>query len=123
MPTPRQSKPEAILDRDHLASLEAHLGRAETRELLADGMLELEDRLERLAEEADGAAFAALAHDIAGLAGQLGMALLARDAGLASRAAGAGRDPGPAIAEIDRVREDSFDALRTWCARRGGAGR
>lgn len=67
------------LDHAYLARLAGHIGAPETRELLSDGMLELSDRLDRLAELAAtgrGAALADLAHDIAGAAGHLGLSRL-----------------------------------------------
>ncbi|MEM7670727.1 MAG: Hpt domain-containing protein [Pseudomonadota bacterium] len=65
-----------LLDTQYLDSLEAHLGQATTLDILADGMIELTDKLRRARELAAAdsrAGLARLAHDIAGTAGQLGL--------------------------------------------------
>lgn len=73
----------AVLDGQYLARLETHLGKAELRELLSDGLLELTDRVARLpklAEADDSEGLAHLLHDIVGMAGHLGLTRLSHAA-------------------------------------------
>ncbi len=82
-------------DRDYLARLEGHVGREVLRELVADGLFELTDRIERVSECADRGdvhTIGSLAHDIAGVAGHLGLTHLSRMAVEMNRTAR--RDPG-----------------------------
>lgn len=110
-----------ILDDDYLQRLANHIGETETRELMADGMLELSDRLDRL--ETLGAegrleAVASLTHEIAGAAGHQGLAAMSHAAAEASRIA-RGDDPPPArkLAEtVLRHRRASIEALSAYCA-------
>ncbi|HUF86033.1 MAG TPA: Hpt domain-containing protein [Thermohalobaculum sp.] len=110
-----------VLDTGHLARLESHLGAPVLAELLADGLIELTDRLRRLAEleragDLDG--LARLGHDLVGMAGNLGLARLSATAGAMHRAACAGRGP-EALAEAGGARRLGFeaaDALRRHLA-------
>lgn len=77
-----------VLDESYLGRLAGHLGEQPVRELLADGMLELTDRLARIREKAAGGEVrqvADLAHAIAGAAGHLGLSLLAQQAAAAAK--------------------------------------
>ncbi|MEM9099542.1 MAG: Hpt domain-containing protein [Pseudomonadota bacterium] len=69
--------PEAeLLDNSYLTSLENALGLSVTRDVLADGLIEVSDRLEQLAQLAETGArqeVARTAHNIAGAAGHLGL--------------------------------------------------
>ena len=73
----KPARPEAeLLDNSYLASLEAALGRSVTRDVLADGLIEVSDRLDNLAALAQAdrrIEVQQTAHDIAGGAGQLGL--------------------------------------------------
>lgn len=105
------------LDTDHLDRLESHLGADALAELLADGLIELSDRLNRLAElqkTADLDGMAKLGHDLAGMAGNLGLARLAAVAGEMNRVAREGDKPA-ALAEAGAVRRlglEASEALR-----------
>jgi len=68
-----------VFDRGYLTRLEAHLGAGALRELLADGLFELSDRVgraEELAFQGNLAGLATLAHDLASVAGHLGLTRL-----------------------------------------------
>jgi len=68
-----------VFDRAYLARLETHIGPDALRELLADGLFELSDRVaraEELAFQGDVGGLAALAHDLASVAGHLGLTRL-----------------------------------------------
>jgi hypothetical protein len=75
-------KPEAkrpVLDAAYLARLSGHLGQTVLDELLADGLIELTDRVNRAAElsrAGDTAALRRLGHDLVGMAGHLGLSRL-----------------------------------------------
>jgi hypothetical protein len=59
--------------------LAGHVGETVVAELLADGLIELADRVERLAEHealGDLDAVAKIGHDLVGMAGHLGLARL-----------------------------------------------
>jgi HPt (histidine-containing phosphotransfer) domain-containing protein len=86
-------------------------------ELLADGLIELTDRLARLAElEAAGDldAIARLGHDLVGMAGHLGLARLSAVAAEMNRAARAGAVSGTGfqVAEVRRLGAASAEAMR-----------
>lgn len=75
--------PPPVLDEDYLARLGALIGDRVLSELLADGLIEVSDRIERLREAAaveDRRAVLGLAHDLTGIAGHLGLAALSRAA-------------------------------------------
>lgn len=75
----RRSAPRPALDEDFIQRLERHLGPEGTRELLADALIEIEDRLRALeAAAAAGDRDAALshAHDLTGTAGHAGLSAL-----------------------------------------------
>ncbi|MEM1345674.1 MAG: Hpt domain-containing protein [Pseudomonadota bacterium] len=68
-----------ILDSEFLARLEGHIGADVVQELLSDGLIEIEDRLqalERAAARHDRGEALRLAHDITGIAGHLGLSAL-----------------------------------------------
>ena len=78
-----------VLDRDYLDRLGAQLGEEPLAELLADGLVELTDRLDRLADHArDHARDEALSlvHDLTSLAGHLGLARLSLTAAACQKA-------------------------------------
>ncbi len=113
-----------ILDEGYLTRLSGHLGAEETRELLADGMLELADRLERLerlAAEGDTSGLSALTHDIAGAAGHLGLSALSWYAARANRdlREASTRDLARMIAPLTDCRAASIDALGRYCRQDG----
>jgi len=89
--------PPPVLDEDYLARLAAQIGDRVLRELLADGLVEVSDRVERLREAAvagDRRAVLGLAHDLTGIAGHLGLSAL-------SRAAAACQQQGRSVPEAD----------------------
>ncbi len=109
-----------VLDTDYLGRLQKHLGADVTRELMADGMLELSDRMERLPVLAGRAAtedLARLTHDIAGAAGHLGLSALSFHAFAANRVlrGGAAGALDEVIAPMMACREASMDALGRFC--------
>jgi HPt (histidine-containing phosphotransfer) domain-containing protein len=106
-----------LLDVDYLARLERHVGATVLTELLADGLIELTDRLARLGELAEAGdldGIARLGHDLVGMAGHLGLTRLSATAAEMSRAARGrnGSDPAPVIAEAGRIGADSAAAVR-----------
>ncbi len=114
----RTEPPPPILDCDYLDRLRRHLGTPQTCELLADGMLELVDRLDRLSEladQGDRGEVAALAHEIVGAAGHLGLSMISRYASYASQAARRG-DPTDWVRAMVEVRSVSIGSLRDYCA-------
>ncbi len=114
----RTEPPPPILDCDYLERLRRHLGTPQTCELLADGMLELVGRLDRLAELAEmgeTGEVAALAHEIVGAAGHLGLSLISQYAARASEAARRG-DPSEWVQAMIDVRSVSIGSLRDYCA-------
>lgn len=110
------------LDTDYLARVEGHLGAAAVAELLADGLIELSDRIKRLGElerQRDLDAVARLGHDLVGMAGNLGLARLSAAAVELDRAARDGSVPAM-MAEATAVRRlglEATDALRRHLAR------
>jgi HPt (histidine-containing phosphotransfer) domain-containing protein len=108
----------AILNHEYLAGLQRYLGTAPARELLADGTIDLIGRLDRLAEiggRGDNAEIAALAHEIVGAAGHLGLGLLSYLAAQVSQTARGG-DPAEWIEALLEVRAASIGELRAYCA-------
>ena len=107
------------LDHAYLARLAGHIGEVETRELLADGMLDLSDRLDRLSELAiagDAGRLAELVHDIAGAAGHLGLSRLSRAAVDAYRLLQDNPPPlSEAIGPLEACREEALAALGAFC--------
>lgn len=80
----REETPEPpLLDAGYLTRLGKHIGMAELRELMADGLIELTDRLdalERHAVRGDTEEVATLCHEIAGAAGHLGLSRMSQAA-------------------------------------------
>jgi hypothetical protein len=116
----RAEREPAILNHEYLAGLQKYLGAAHASELLADGMIDLVGRLDRLAEVAargDRGAVAALSHEIVGAAGHLGLGLMSHLAAQASMAARSG-DPTSWIEALLEVRATSIGKLREYCAAR-----
>ncbi len=86
------------LDEGYLARLQRHVGADAMGELIDDGMLELADKLDHLAEQEgtdDIKHVAAVCHDIAGAAGNLGLTALTRVAVEANRQALGDTSPAP----------------------------
>ncbi len=113
--TPEPEKP--MLDTGYLARLGGHLGAVVLAELMADGLIELTDRLSRLDELAaagDLDAIARLGHDLVGMAGHLGLTRLSAAAAAMNRAAREGAT-GQAVAMVAEIRwlgAESVDAMR-----------
>ena len=109
-----------ILNHEYLAGLQRYLGNAHACELLADGMIDLMGRLDRLADIAargDSGEIAALSHEIVGAAGHLGLGLMSHLAAHVSQAARGG-DPAEWIEALLEVRSASIGELREYCAAR-----
>ncbi len=109
--TPEPERP--TLDTEYLARLSGHLGASVLAELLADGLIELTDRLARLEELAaagnlDG--IARLGHDLVGMTGHLGLSRLSAAAAGINRAARDGA-AGQAVAEAVEVRRLGSEAV------------
>ena len=115
--TPEPEKP--VLDTGYLARLGGHLGAVVLDELMADGLIELTDRLTRLDELAAAGnidAIAKLGHDLVGMAGHLGLTRLSAAAAELNRAArdGAADQAVAIVAEIRCLGADSVDAMRQY---------
>jgi HPt (histidine-containing phosphotransfer) domain-containing protein len=116
----RSPEPEQpILDNGYLARLGGHIGVTVMSELMADGLIELTDRLTRLGElvaagDLDG--IARLGHDLVGMAGHLGLARLSALSAGMNRAAREGNSTtiAPLVAEVRRVGAASTDAVRQY---------
>ena len=116
----RGPEPEhPILDTGYLARLAGHVGPVVLAELMADGMIELTDRLTRLGElvaagDLDG--IARLGHDLVGMAGHLGLTRLSALAAGMNRTAREGDNAttAPLVAEVRRVGAASTDAMRRY---------
>ncbi len=113
--SPEPEKP--ILDAGYLTRLGGHLGASVLAELMADGLIELTDRLVRLEELAaagDFDAIARLGHDLVGMAGHLGLTRLSAAAAEMNRAAreGAADQTEAIVAEIRGLGAESVDAMR-----------
>lgn len=122
----RAAEPDRpTLDARFLHRLEGHLGPAPLSELIADGLIELSDRVDRLAElertgDLDG--MARLGHDLVGMAGNLGLVRLSHGAAEMNRAARDG-DTAAALAGAGAVRRlgrEATDALRSHLATLSG---
>ncbi len=105
------------LDADYLARLRSLLGDAVLDELLKDALIELADRLVRLAEMRaadDREELAKLGHDLVGMAGHLGLSALSAAAAAMNRAArGASADASALAAmEAHRIGRAAELALR-----------
>ena len=109
----RPAEPDRpTLDTEHLDRLESHVGAGPLSELIADGLIELSDRLKRLAElerTGDLDAIARLGHDLVGMAGNLGLSRLAAAAAKMNRAARDG-EPAAALAEVAAARRFGLEA-------------
>jgi HPt (histidine-containing phosphotransfer) domain-containing protein len=116
----RNPEPEQpILDAGYLARLGGHVGATVLAELMADGLIELTDRLNRLGELAaagDLDGIARLGHDLVGMAGHLGLAHLSALSAVMNRTAREGNNAttAPLVAEVRRVGATSTDAMRQY---------
>ena len=114
----RSQGPERpTLDAEYLARLCGHLGASVLAELLADGLIELTDRLARLdelaaARDLDG--IARLGHDLVGMAGHLGLSRLSAAAAEMNRAArdGAADRTEPQTAVVRQLGTEAAEAMR-----------
>ncbi len=112
---PESEKP--TLDAAYLARLSGHLGASELAELLADGLIELTDRLARMEELAaagDLDGIARLGHDLVGMAGHLGLSRLSAAAAAINRAAreGGADQARREAAQFQRLGSEAADAMR-----------
>lgn len=114
-------KPEPVrpvLDAAYLERLAGHLGKTVLDELMADGLIELADRMSRLDEMADAgdlAGLARLGHDLVGMAGHLGLSRLSSAAADLSRSAHEKRPD--TVGKARGVRQwggESAEALRRY---------
>lgn len=110
----------ADLDPAYLRRLAGHIGQAETLELLADGMLDLADRLDRvpaLVSAGDATGLGDLLHEVAGAAGHLGLTALSAQAVAGQQALRSDATPDlAAIAEaVMAKRQPALDAVRAYC--------
>lgn len=117
----RSGAPEPpLLDEEFLARLGKHIGTVELRELMADGLMELSDRLDVLSEHANRGEVeevSALCHEIAGAAGHLGLTRISTAAVEGVRRC-RGRTSEPAtdiVADILAVRSESMAAANKFC--------
>jgi HPt (histidine-containing phosphotransfer) domain-containing protein len=116
----RSPEPEQpILNTGYLARLGGHIGVTVMSELMADGLIELTDRLTRLGElvaagDLDG--IARLGHDLVGMVGHLGLTRLSALAAGMNRTAreGVNATTAPLVAEVWRVGAASTDAMRRY---------
>ena len=116
----RAPEPELpVLDTGYLARLAGHVGTVVLAELMADGMIELTDRLVRLgemAEKGDLDGVAQLGHDLVGMAGHLGLTRLSATAAEMNRTARGGAVGGaaPLVAEVRRLGTESAEAMHQY---------
>ncbi|MEM7059683.1 MAG: Hpt domain-containing protein [Pseudomonadota bacterium] len=116
----RHEDDPVILDHGYLQRLGKHIGERETRELLADGMLDLTDRLavlRRHGEDGNLKGVADLVHEIAGAAGHQGLTAMSHAAFEASRLVRENTDPDTdALAKLVLQYQDaSLTALSQFC--------
>ena len=112
-----QGPERPMLDTGYLARLCGHLGASVLAELLADGLIELTDRLTRLDELAaagDLDGIAQLGHDLVGMAGHLGLTRLSAAAAAINRAArdGAADQAVAQAAQVRRLGSEAAEAMR-----------
>lgn len=117
----REEGAPAILDKGYLQRLSKHIGTRETQELLADGMIDLADRLEQLkrhGQSGDVTAVAKLVHEIAGAAGHLGLTAMSHAAFEVSRRARENPDAAAdqLAALVVDLQEQSIAALADYCS-------
>lgn len=109
-----------ILDYGYLQRLSKHIGERETRELLADAMLDLTDRLAILDKHGQAGnlkAVADLMHEIAGAAGHQGLTAMSHAAFEACRLIQQLPNPNPSVIAdmVLRHRDASIAALAEFC--------
>ena len=108
-----------MLDTGYLERLAGHVGTTVLAELMADGLIELTDRLARLAEleaagDLDG--IARLGHDLVGMTGHLGLTRLSASAAAMNSAAreGIASNAAPLVSEARQLGADSTEAMRRY---------
>lgn len=116
-----------LLDEAFLARLGKHIGIAEVRELVADGLLDLSDRLDALdrhARQDEIEDVASLCHEIAGAAGHLGLTRLSLAAVDGVRRCRGGTDEAATdiVATILDARAASLEAANRFCVATGTVG-
>ncbi|MEM0988148.1 MAG: Hpt domain-containing protein [Pseudomonadota bacterium] len=107
-----------VLERGYLSRLAESLGSAETGELLSDGMLELSDRLARLRQESaksNGQGLHELVHNIAGVAGHMGLTAMSAAAADAQRSLREDQRDRTGIEAVLSLQDSSMNALRDYC--------
>lgn len=117
----RQENAPVVLDHGYLQRLSKHIGEHETRELLADGMLDLTDRLaalHKLGEAQNLKGVADLMHEIAGAAGHQGLTAMSHAAFEASRVIREQPNVNAAdmAALVLQYQEASISALAQFCS-------
>ena len=104
------------VDEGYLDRLTDLLGEEKLREILSDGLIELADRLEQvgvLAAENRRREVAAVAHDLVGTAGYLGLTSLSLAATDLERAARRGDAPlDDDLAAVEELAEEAFAAMQ-----------
>ena len=114
-----------VLDPGYVGRLEEQVGADVVAELFADGLVELSDRLDRLADaardrERDSAL--ALAHDLTSVAGHLGLARLSLTAADCQRVLRR-PDPGDLLGAVEPLLAEGAAAIEALCAHAGLPGR
>ncbi len=104
------------IDERYLDRLEELLGEEKLREILSDGLIELADRLEQirvLAAENRRDEIGAVAHDLVGTAGYLGLTRLSLAATDLERAARGGEGRlDDTMKTVEELAEEAFDAMQ-----------
>lgn len=107
----KRRQPPPVLDQAFLGRVSALVGRADMQERLSDGLLELSDLFDRVAEaveSADNDKLAEAAQDISTIAGHLGLSALASASA-------------ETIRQARRDISDTSDVAATLLGQRGGA--
>lgn len=107
----------AVLDEGYVGRLEEQIGPTAMAELLADGLVEVSDRLERLAAavaDGDRATALRIVHDMTSVAGHMGLAQLSIAAAHCQRALRSEPQAplGPAAAPVLEAGPEACAAMR-----------
>lgn len=118
---PKPGSEPPALDSAYLARLSRQLGQTVLDELLADGVIELTDRVARIDEawrHGDAKGMRRLGHDLVGMSGHLGLIRLsAAAADLAQRLQAGDDNVGAAAREVCREGAVAAEALRDYLGR------